>query len=75
MNRIECWAEIHDEQERESVVAWIKSGSFKSYAVNGPRVSVVYEGSSKDPDDSSKQWGLIHFFEHYPEHGIYGHDS
>lgn len=75
MNRLECWAEIHDEEERESIVSWVKSGGFKGYSVNGPRVSVCYEGDPNDPEENSKRWGLIHLFEGYPEHGIFGHDT
>lgn len=73
MSRVECWATIEDEQERKSVMAWVRAGNFESYAEVGTRVSVTYKSDPEDPDDSSRKWGVIHFFEHYPEHGIYGH--
>lgn len=74
MNRVECWADIPNEQERKAVMAWVRAGNFESYSEIGIRVFVTYEDNPNDPDSSSKRWGVIHFFEHYPEHGIFGHD-
>lgn len=71
MGQLQCWAEIPDDRERESVVAWVKTSEFKSYLETGIRVSVTYEYDPKDPDSCSRKWGLINFFEHYPNHGIY----
>lgn len=72
MNRVECWADIPNEQERKAVMAWVRAGSFESFSEIGIRVSVVYQSNPKDPDDSSKRWGIIHFFEQYPVHSISG---
>lgn len=75
MNRLECWAEIPNDQERKSVMSWIRSNGFNSYSEIGERVSATYICSQPDNQDSSKIWGIIHFFEHYPEHGICGHNT
>lgn len=74
MAKIECWANIPDEQERKAVMAWVRASNFSGYSEIGEKVSVTYEDTPDDPDNDSKRWGVIHFFEQYPEHGIYGHD-
>lgn len=74
MSRVECWAEIPNDQERKAVMAWVRSSNFVNYSEINSRVSVTYEDDPNDPDSSSKRWGVIHFFEHYSEHGIYGKD-
>ena len=72
MNHFECWAEIPNEEERKSVMNWVRSGDFESYSEIGIRVSITYKSDPHDPDDNAKRWSVIHFFEQYPKHGIVG---
>lgn len=72
MNRIELSAVIENDQERKAVMAWVRASNFHSYSEVGNKVSVTYMEDPDDPESSSKKWGVIHFFEQYPEHSIYG---
>lgn len=70
MAKVECWAEIPNDVERQSVMSWVRSANFRSFSEIGDRVSVTYESSPTDSDSNSKYWGVIHFFEQYPNHSI-----
>lgn len=71
-HRIECWADIENDQERKAVMAWVRASKFTSYSEQGIRVTVVYEPDPEDRDANGKMWGTIHFFEQYKSHGISG---
>lgn len=75
MSRVECSAVIENDQERKAVMAWVRASNFQSYSEIGSTVSVTFVEDPNDPDNSSKKWGVIHFFEQYAEHSIYGRDS
>lgn len=75
MRRLECWAEIPNEKERKAVMAWVRAGKFKSYSEIDTRVNVTYEDDPNDQDSSGRYWGIVHFFESYPEHHIYSTNS
>lgn len=69
---VECWAIIPNKSEREAVMAWVRMADLHGYSVLGEKVTVTF---IKKPDDSrgdEKLWGIIGFFERYPEHGIFG---
>lgn len=70
MRKLECWAEIPEETERKVVMAWVRASDFVGYSEIGSRVSVSWEEKPNDLDSSSHYWGIIHFFEQYPEHYI-----
>lgn len=71
MAKVECWAVIENDEERKSVMDWVRSSNFDGYSELGDKVFVTYTVNSLDPESNSKKWGLINFFEKYPEHSIY----
>lgn len=72
MAKLECSAIITKDEERKAVMAWVRASNFSSYAEIGNKVTVTYEYDPSDQEATSKKWGVIHFFEQYPEHTIYG---
>lgn len=72
MDYFECWAEIPDNKERQSIMKWVRAEKFESFAEIGDEVHVVYKSNPNDPNDSGRRWAIIHSFEQYPKHGIVG---
>lgn len=75
MKQLECWTNIPNEEERRAVMAWVRSSDFESYSEIGDKVSVTWKEKPNNPETNSHYWGIIHFFEQYPEHAIYGKES
>lgn len=69
---IEVSAVISNDAERSAVMAWIRASKFHSYSEVGNTVHVSYLDDPSDPENSSRKWALIHYFEQYPEHEIKG---
>lgn len=69
MKKLVCSARIENESERKAVMAWVRQAANGGYSEVGETVTMTYI-SQDDQEESSRWWGIIHFFEYYPEHSI-----
>lgn len=74
MGKLVCSARIENENERKAVMAWVRQVANGGYSEIEDRVTMTYI-SVNDQEESGRWWGIIHFFEHYPEHSIEGTDA
>lgn len=66
---LHCAAVIPDDNERKSIMQWVRKIRATSYSELGEEVSMTFDDIDLAAQ-SDLYWAIIHTFEQYPEHLI-----
>lgn len=70
MPKVVCSAKIESEPMRNAIMAWVEGIANGGYRVEGDTIHMTYHEILDDPDNHSRKWAIIHYFEMFPEHSI-----